>query len=146
MVGIEKHFNIDSDINNNLDDGFKFIKSFPTSIPLKLMSYLFQQIDGSKDVFQFKKFDLGEVKNLEKYGQKQAPFWDLSQIKVPIYMICSEIDDQSVSADVKLLIEQLNQEFLTVYWIKEEKWDHHSYFLTRDNSELLKEIDHILKR
>jgi len=65
--------------------------------------------DGNTPIFQ--PFDFGIMGNLEKYGRKSPPQWDLKQLTVPLSLLEGEKDGLGTAKNTAELARQLNVGF-----------------------------------
>lgn len=81
---------------------------------------------------EFKRFDYGLEKNIEKYGQPTPPLLDLSTIKdIPIGMFVGAHDLLATSKDAKEDYEKMKS---TVVFYNEYDLGHVSFFVADDMS------------
>ncbi|TGZ60894.1 hypothetical protein CRM22_008291 [Opisthorchis felineus] len=89
--------------NTNLTRLPVYIAHTPAGTSAKNMVHYCQGITTD----QFQAFDYGKVKNLEIYGQKTPPKYDLSKFTVPTAVFTGGNDWLAVEKDVDRLIEQI---------------------------------------
>ncbi|EAS07417.1 ab-hydrolase associated lipase region protein (macronuclear) [Tetrahymena thermophila SB210] len=76
----------------------------PSGTSLKNMMHFHQLIS----TYEFKRFDYGPEKNMKYYGQKTAPFYDLSKINIPVALFLGTEDRLAVKEDVLRLKRELS--------------------------------------
>ena len=88
----------------------------------------------------FARFDYGKSKNLEVYGRKTPPVYDLSKITNQYLALIYSLDDTCASAqDVRFLRSQLQINPLDVYVVRKKKWDHQDFQLGKDCGSVVNE-------
>jgi len=60
----------------------------PAGASTKTLLHFAQGVNSKK----FRFYDYGEVENLQRYGQKDAPDYNLSQVTAPVYLLWGEND------------------------------------------------------
>ncbi|KAL5281444.1 LIPA.2 family protein [Megaselia abdita] len=108
--------------NNTLIPGL--LANFPAGASYNQVVH-FSQIVVSKE---FRKFDWGSSTNLEMYGQKHPPNFDIQNIDAPTFFYYSNGDNLSSEKDVRFLMKSLNQKAVagTKYY-GDNNWNHFDY-------------------
>lgn len=80
-----------------------------TGTPYKLLAHYAQCTQMDKG---FRHFDYGPERNLEIYGQTEAPLYELGNISVPIIAFYSEYDWLTHSKDLELFVNSCNRNII----------------------------------
>lgn len=84
----------------------------------------------------FRQYDYGIVGNLQKYGTKQPPHYDLRQAKMPIFIIYAENDIFASEKDVLMLSQQLSN-VLNIHRVQRKGFSHIDFIFGKDVYELV---------
>lgn len=90
--------------------------------------------------YSFAKFDYGEEINIEKYGSKKPPVYDLSKIKGPIALFFGTEDRLATPEDASWLIETVPKESI-VYLDKNLHMGHLTFMWGNDMTYFTKVIE-----
>ncbi|XP_012054536.1 PREDICTED: lipase 3-like [Atta cephalotes] len=117
---------------------------FPDNASTKQIIHYGQLINsGTLSPNKFKQFDYGILGNTNVYGLPNPPNYDLSKIKVPIYLYYSKNDWLANVKDVKKLYKELgNPSGKTL--IADKKFNHLDYMWAKDVKKLV--YDQIIER
>ena len=114
----------------------KFLARAPSGCSVKSFEHYSQLMFDEK--IQFHKFDYGQ-KNLEKYGQRTAPVYDLSKIKIPVKAFYGGNDQLCSLKDISFILEHISD--IKTYYLDE--WGHVGYLWGKDKSMMYKMLDEI---
>ncbi|XP_018364290.1 PREDICTED: lipase 3-like [Trachymyrmex cornetzi] len=118
---------------------------FPDSVSTKQIIHYGQLIKSGtlSSPDEFKQFDYGILGNTNVYGSLNPPNYDLSKIKVPVYLYYSENDWLADVKDVEKLYKELgNPSGKTL--IANKKFNHLDYMWAKDVKKLV--YDQIISR
>lgn len=82
-----------------MDRVSNFVARFPCGSSVKNLNHFGQLIKSDK----FCKFDYGQAKNLQIYGTKTPPNYNLTKITEPIHLFVGEYDRLADLTDTKRL-------------------------------------------
>ncbi|XP_025265045.1 lipase 3-like isoform X2 [Camponotus floridanus] len=114
------------------------LNHFPTSVSAKTLLHYVQIAESDK----FRKFDYGRVKNLLIYNSMNPPYYDLSNITVPIALSYADNDWFISIEDVKRWYHLLPN-VVDMYEVPWSKFNHMDFIWGKDASKLV--YDRILK-
>eukprot|EP01016_Furgasonia_blochmanni_P025472 TRINITY_DN27347_c0_g1_i1.p1 TRINITY_DN27347_c0_g1~~TRINITY_DN27347_c0_g1_i1.p1 ORF type:complete len:268 (+),score=55.50 TRINITY_DN27347_c0_g1_i1:64-867(+) len=97
---------------DNLKKAYLFDARTPSSTSLQAIMH-FAQLTNSNNVFQ--KFDYGTKENLQRYGQKKPPVYNLAQITERVHIFAGAYDVLAVLKDVQTLQTKLQNATLQTY-------------------------------
>lgn len=84
----------------------------------------------------FRQYDYGIQGNIQRYGKKQPPQYDLSNVKMPVYIMYAENDIFATEKDVLMLSEQLSN-ILNVYKVQRKGFSHVDFIFGKDVYQLV---------
>lgn len=94
------------DFNTTVDNTKRmdiFVGHYPAGASVQTMYYWNQLFDSD----EFVMFNYGEQGNLQHYNQTTPPFYNLSQVNVPVYLFAGYYDELADPTDVEILKSQL---------------------------------------
>ena len=89
------------------------------------------------DSARFQKFDYGKKLNMEKYGSKTPPLYDISKIKSKVSLFYGENDLLCTMQNIGF-INDLKKDCVTYYM---DRWGHLGYTWAKDKSVFLEKLD-----
>ena len=106
-----------------------FLGHFPAGSSFKSANHFRQMVLAKK----FQKYDYGEEKNKEVYGQAVPPEYDMSKIKdIPIALVGGTTDRLASIADFQEMRDTLHQTNSCVFY-KEYDFGHLGFLIPPDN-------------
>ncbi|KAF2901736.1 hypothetical protein ILUMI_04464 [Ignelater luminosus] len=132
--------------------GFDYEQSDPETLPITLIqnsdaisiktfSHISQLVINGR---KFQQFDYGQNKNKEMYGTKEPPIYNLTEFRVPVYLIRSENDFLVTKENIEKLNSSLPEKVkpYDIYVVRNERFNHGDFVIARDVVPLL--YNHIL--
>lgn len=95
-----------SDFNTSVDNTARmdvFLGHFPAGTSVQNMYYWNQMVENT----QFQMFNYGEAGNMQHYNQSTPPYYNLSQIDVPVHLFSGIYDELADPTDVAHLVASL---------------------------------------
>lgn len=83
---------------------------------------------------RFQRYDEGTVGNIERYGTKISPNYNVSNIVSPVLLICGANDWVSTLDDIKELSSRLRN-LVDVYVVPKNDWSHNNHIWGKDAPE-----------
>lgn len=99
-----------------------FLKHLPARSSSRSFEHYAQLIKNNDS--KFRHFDFGEERNLKEYNSKIPPVYDITKIKIPLYIYYSNKDELSTIDNINLIKEQLPNTKFRYF----ENYGHLSYF------------------
>ncbi|XP_058806281.1 lipase 1-like [Phymastichus coffea] len=87
----------------------------------------------------FAAYDYGQSKNIEKYGRKRPPVYNLTKVMVPTLIFYGKNDDIVNEKDVKLLAKRLPNVF-AVKAVKHPRFNHFDFLWAKDAKKYLYDL------
>ncbi|XP_047997122.1 lipase 3-like [Leguminivora glycinivorella] len=106
----------------------------PSGASAKQFAHYGQGIMSAK----FRKFDYGEMENLERYGSREAPDYDLSRVSPPVSLVYSDADWLCDARDVDKLHDLL-PDVVDKHRVQSTNFNHMDYVFAKDVKRLIYE-------
>lgn len=107
---------------------------FPAGSSSQQLAHFGQHVNSGK----FLKYDYGEIKNNEVYGQPEPTEYDISQMDLPIILYYSDNDSILQPNDV-LRLSPLLSNVIEIYRVPDDKFNHFDFIFGKDARILLYE-------
>ncbi|KAF2901737.1 hypothetical protein ILUMI_04465 [Ignelater luminosus] len=126
--------------------GFDYEQIDPETYPVTLLQLL--ETTSVKTVThisqllkseEFQQFDYGEEGNLKKYRSEKPPQYDLSKLRVPIYLIRSDNDNLSTKSGIERFNASIPERVkpYDIYVVNYKKFNHIDFVFSKDVVPLL---------
>ncbi|XP_050510205.1 lipase member J-like [Diabrotica virgifera virgifera] len=107
----------------------QFATQMLDSVCVELWSHYLQMYETG----DFKRYDYGEKKNLEKYGTPTPPVYDLSKIEIPMAIFASENDWLATMENANQLYSEIQPSVRCGFdVIPHKKWNHIDFLIAKD--------------
>jgi len=131
---------IDPRFDNILENFKKLSEYYPSGSSAKSLIHLAQLMILDKSGYEFQDFDYGESGNIERYGSKRAPQWDVTKISTDVVIINGTEDFLANREDVEKLNDDLNLNGKSkLHWI--EGWNHITNLFAKNGKPLFDLLD-----
>ncbi|CAH2056960.1 unnamed protein product, partial [Iphiclides podalirius] len=105
---------------------------FPSGTSAKTLAWFNQILNADS----FQNFDYGSTRNLEVYGSRLPPPYNINATNVPVVIIHGENDNLVSSKDIRWLKDQLPN-VLELFFVKDPLWNHFDVPYSRHTKKLL---------